>query len=213
MYELSRIRLCSVGPTGARFQDVTLDFSGAGRPISHQQPDLFETEPQTLRPSPASVIFLENGGGKSVLLKLVFSVLLPGRRQVLGTSNPRLLDNFVLSQDVSHVIIEWMHAATASMLVTGKVLSWKNQAVSKVSENLQERWYYFRPQAALNLGNLPISDGKRNYLSLDAYRKQLHELYADVPQLELYWTKTHSDWTERLGQLGLDPRFSTTSAR
>ena len=53
-YELSRIRLCSVGPAGARFQDVTLDLSGAGRPVAQEQADLFDSVTQTLRPSPAS---------------------------------------------------------------------------------------------------------------------------------------------------------------
>lgn len=66
MYELSRVRLHAVGPKGARYQDVTLDLR---RSPSSQ-------------PSGASVLFLENGGGKTVLVRLIFSVILPGRRQV-----------------------------------------------------------------------------------------------------------------------------------
>ena len=106
MYELTRVRLFSVGPTAARYQDVALDLRGVGAPVKVAvQEDLFA--PDALdrstprRPSPASVLFLENGGGKSVLLKLIFSVLLPGRRQVVGTTSTTVLENFVLAEDVA----------------------------------------------------------------------------------------------------------------
>lgn len=204
IYELSRVRLCSVGPASARFQDVTLDLSGVGQPVAQEQADLFNSVTQTLRPSPASVLFLENGGGKSVLLKLVFSVLLPGRSPVKGAGDPRLLDDYVLAQDVSHVVLEWTHAVTGRALVTGKAMAWKNQTVSKVADNLQEGWYYFHPTETLNLDNLPITDGGRRYVSFDSYRRQLHEFKSEDPRLGLDWPLIQSDWTERLRQLGID---------
>ncbi|WP_172383159.1 hypothetical protein [Streptomyces sp. MNP-20] len=202
-YELSRVRLCSVGPAGARFQDVTLDFSGVGKPVTHEQDDLFGSAAQTLRPSPASVVFLENGGGKSVLLKLVFSVLLPGWRPVKGANDPRLLGDYVLAQDVSHVVLEWTHSLTGQVLVTGKAMAWKNQTASQIADNLQEGWYYFLPQESLSLDSLPITDDNR-YLSFDAYRRQLHDLHDEDPRLGLNWPKTQSAWTELLGKLDID---------
>ncbi|MFE1100315.1 hypothetical protein ACFW4K_07340 [Nocardiopsis alba] len=205
-YELSRVRLCSVGPAGARFQDVTLDLSGVGRPVVQEQTDLFDSVTQTLRPSPASVLFLENGGGKSVLLKLVFSVLIPGRNLVKGADDPRLLDNYVLAKDVSHVVLEWTHAVNGLTLVTGKAMSWKNQTVSKVADNLQEGWYHFHPTETLALDTLPIIDSGR-YLSFDAYRKELLELKDEDPRLGLDWPKSQSSWTERLAKIGIDPEL------
>ncbi|ARX81346.1 hypothetical protein SMD44_00744 [Streptomyces alboflavus] len=202
-YELSRVRLCSVGPAGARFQDVTLDFSGVGKPVTQEQDDLFSSAAQTLRPSPASVVFLENGGGKSVLLKLVFSVLLPGWRPVKGANDPRLLGDYVLAQDVSHVVLEWTHSLTGQVLVTGKVMAWKNQTASRIADNLQEGWYYFLPQESLSLDSLPVTDDNR-YLSFDAYRRQLHDLHDEDPRLGLNWPKTQSAWTELLGKLDID---------
>ena len=50
---------------------------------------------QSGQPYGASVLFLENGGGKTVLVRLIFSVILPGRRQVVGTSNSKVLEKFV----------------------------------------------------------------------------------------------------------------------
>ncbi len=114
MYELSRIRLHTVGPKGARYQDVMLDLRGVGAYLrSSAVGTLFDSEITEMRdlprrPSPATVLFLENGGGKTVLIKLIFSVMLPGRRQIVGTSSTRVLEKFVLADDVAHVALASM---------------------------------------------------------------------------------------------------------
>ncbi|MGW4443946.1 hypothetical protein [Streptomyces sp. NPDC004682] len=203
MYELSRIRLKSVGPAGARFYDVLLDLSGAGRPVEYQQAALWQAEEAPLRPSPASLVLLENGGGKSVLLKLVFSVLLPGRRQILGTSNTRILDNFVLPKDISHIALEWMDARTGRLLLTGKVMAWRNQVASASADSLVERWYCLRPGSPLTLDTLPFAvDGQS--LLLESYKDELEEAHAADQSLELAWFRHQGDWTERLQHLGID---------
>ncbi|MFF0451110.1 hypothetical protein ACFYT4_32810 [Streptomyces sp. NPDC004609] len=206
MYELSRIRVCSAGPAGARFKDVILDFSGAGLPVAAVQDNLFDAAPQVVRPSPASVVFLENGGGKSVLLKLLFSVVLPGRRQVRDAPDPRLLEDYVLARDVSHIVLEWMHSVTGRLLVTAKVLCWKDQVVSTVAENLVEHWYAFHPTDTLGLDTLPIvEDGQ--YRAMASYRESVKELGVQDQRLQMNWPKSHEEWTELLGQLGLDPEL------
>src|SRR5690349_7524595 len=103
MYELNRVRLFRVGPRGARYTDVTLDLSGVGQIIAGQG-SLFGTAVR--RPSPYSLLLLENGGGKSVLLKLLFSVVLPGRRNAVGGS-AAVMEKFVIGDDAAHIVLEW----------------------------------------------------------------------------------------------------------
>ncbi|MFI6026971.1 hypothetical protein [Amycolatopsis magusensis] len=210
MYELSRVRLHSVGPAGARYQDVVLDFSGVGEPVTTPRQDaLFaagihsaETGP-VRRPSPASVLFLENGGGKSVLIKLIFSVMLPGRRQVVGTTSTRVLEKFVAGKDVAHVVLEWQHTETGERVITGKASEWRGHVVSSDPANLIDSWYCFRPATSLGLDSLPLTEDGR-LLTLSGFHDRLAKAHADTPELELYWTRRHSDWTGRLDQLGLD---------
>ncbi|MEV3952262.1 hypothetical protein AB0K57_32295 [Streptomyces halstedii] len=203
MYELSRVRLKSVGPAGARFHDVLLDLSGAGRTVEYQQPSLWREDEPPLRPSPASLVLLENGGGKSVLLKLIFSVLLPGRRQILGTSNTRILNNFVLAKDVSHIVLEWMDVRTGNLLLTGKVMSWRNQVASASADSLVERWYCMRPGPTLGLDTLPLAiDGQS--LLLQSYKDELEDAHAKDESLQVDFFKHQGDWTERLQHLGID---------
>lgn len=48
MYELSRIRLYSIGPAGARYADTVLDLRGVGAHVpdpAPQQAEFFEDEP------------------------------------------------------------------------------------------------------------------------------------------------------------------------
>ncbi|MFD2416167.1 hypothetical protein [Amycolatopsis pigmentata] len=210
MYELSRVRLHSVGPAGARYQDVLLDFSGAGPLVrAPSQDPLFaagiHAAPGELprRPSPASVLFLENGGGKSVLIKLIFSVMLPGRRQVVGTTNTRVLEKFVGAKDVAQVVLEWQHTETGQRVITGKVSEWRGHVVSGDPANLIDSWFCFRPTGKLGLDSLPFTAEDR-LLTMSAFQDRLEQAHRAEPELELSWTRRHHEWTERLDALGLD---------
>uniref|UniRef100_UPI0020255AC6 hypothetical protein n=1 Tax=Frankia sp. Cppng1_Ct_nod TaxID=2897162 RepID=UPI0020255AC6 len=208
MYELSRVRLHSIGPRGARFSDVLLDFSDVGAPVTgpHQDALFGEGRTRPRRPSPASVLFLENGGGKSVLMKLIFSVVLPGRRQVVGTSNGRVLDNFVLARDCGHVICEWQHAVTGERIVTGKVSEWKGRASTGDVTRLADAWYGFRPGGAVELDTLPLTrDGR--LVTLSGFRQRLLDAAATETNLDLVWETSPGAWNEHLGVLGLDPEL------
>ncbi|MGQ0776198.1 MAG: hypothetical protein ACT4NY_17525 [Pseudonocardiales bacterium] len=210
MYELSRVRLFSVGPPGARYQDVCLDLRGVGPVIQVAvQEDLFavdDLDRAPRRPSPASVLFLENGGGKTVLIKLIFSVMLPGRRQVVGTTNTRVLEKFVLAADVAHVALEWMHTRTGERLVTGKVSEWRGHVVSSDSAKLSDAWYSFRPTAELHLDSLQFTVDRRR-VTMSRFSESLHEAHRLAPELQLVWETGHRDWTQHLVALSLDPEL------
>ncbi|WP_028933237.1 hypothetical protein [Pseudonocardia spinosispora] len=210
MYELSRVRLFSVGPPGARYQDVCLDFRGIGPSVKvAPQQDLFaddDLDRVPRRPSPASVLFLENGGGKSVLLKLVFSVLLPGRRQVVGTTNTRVLEKFVLADDVAHVVLEWMHTVTGERVVTGKVSEWRGHVVSSDPAKLIDCWYSFRPTDGFSLDDLPVAVNNRR-VTLAGFRERLDQAHQSDPGLALIWRTVHREWSQHLVELGLDPEL------
>ncbi|GIE90723.1 hypothetical protein [Actinoplanes regularis] len=201
MYELSKVRLYSVGPPGARYEDVTIDLSGAGSLVPDQQ--LPFGLPELRRPSPASILFLENGGGKSVLIKLIFSVMLPGRRHVVGTSNTKVLENFVGRHDVAHVVLEWMHTRTGRLLLTGKVSDWRGRSPQSGAENLVDLWYSLRPNDVVNIATLPFADGGHNLVATE-FRSRLDDLADDDPAIELEWADKHGKWSAWLVKLGLD---------
>ncbi|MFF7738246.1 hypothetical protein [Streptomyces sp. NPDC007984] len=225
MYELSRVRLYSIGPAGARYADTVLDLRGVGEIVPDPAPtqaEFFEEEPvgPPRRPAPAGVLFLENGGGKSVLLKLIFSVMLPGHRNTLGGASSGVLRKFLLADDCGHVALEWQHVLTGECVVVGKVSEWRGRQVSNDPRKFAEAWYSFRPGPGLNLDALPVAEatavrapaegqsgarGRRR--TMKGFRDALTDAGKNYPHLEVHWEETHDRWIEHLGDLGLDPEL------
>ncbi|KKD04168.1 hypothetical protein [Streptomyces sp. WM6386] len=225
MYELSRVRLYSIGPAGARYADTVLDLRGVGAEVPDPAPtqaEFFEDEPvgPPRRPAPAGVLFLENGGGKSVLLKLIFSVMLPGHRNTLGGASSGVLRKFLLADDCGHVALEWQHTLTGECVVVGKVSEWRGRQVSNDPRKFAEAWYSFRPGPGLSLDNLPVAEstavrpavegasgalGRRR--TMKGFRDALTEAGKAYPHLEVHWEEIHDRWIEHLGDLGLDPEL------
>ncbi|MER5967456.1 hypothetical protein [Streptomyces sp. NPDC002057] len=225
MYELSRVRLYSIGPAGARYADTVLDLRGVGAPVPHPAPtqaEFFEDEPvgPPRRPAPAGVLFLENGGGKSVLLKLIFSVMLPGHRNTLGGASSGVLRKFLLADDCGHVALEWQHTLTGELVVVGKASEWRGRQVSSDPRKFAEAWYSFRPGPGLSLDNLPVAEatsvrpavegasgarGRRR--TMKGFRDAITEAGKAYPHLEVSWEEIHDRWNEHLGELGLDPEL------
>lgn len=225
MYELSRVRLYSIGPAGARYADTVLDLRGVGEPVPHPAPaqaEFFEDEPvgPPRRPAPAGVLFLENGGGKSVLLKLIFSVMLPGHRNTLGGASSGVLRKFLLAEDCGHVALEWQHTLTGECVVVGKVSEWRGRQVSNDPRKFAEAWYSFRPGPGLSLDSLPVAEatsvgrpaegvsgarGRRR--TMKGFRDALTDAGKFYQHLDVHWEEIHDRWNEHLGDLGLDPEL------
>ncbi|MET9927801.1 MULTISPECIES: hypothetical protein [unclassified Streptomyces] len=225
MYELSRVRLYSIGPAGARYADTVLDLRGVGEPVPNPAPaqaEFFEDEPvgPPRRPAPAGVLFLENGGGKSVLLKLIFSVMLPGHRNTLGGASSGVLRKFLLADDCGHVALEWQHTLTGECVVVGKVSEWRGRQVSNDPRKFAEAWYSFRPGPGLSLDSLPVAEatavgrpaegvsgarGRRR--TMKGFRDALVDAGKFYQHLDVHWEEIHDRWNEHLGELGLDPEL------
>jgi len=191
MTRLRRIRLDGVGPTGARFDPVTIDLTDRLGDASK-----------------VALIHLENGGGKSVLLKLVFSAVLPGRRYTVGGAR---LGDFVLGDDTAHVALEWWiedGRLGGSRLVTGTVLEWRNRTRSADQSNLRQWWYAFRPiEGVLDLDTLPTRLGVRRP-SRAAFRDRLIDMWHASPGLELADEDSPERWRDwLLNHTPLDPEL------
>lgn len=225
MYELSRVRLYSIGPAGARYADTVLDLRGVGAPVPNPAPtqaEFFEDEPvgPPRRPAPAGVLFLENGGGKSVLLKLIFSVMLPGHRNTLGGASSGVLRKFLLADDCGHVALEWQHTLTGELVVVGKASEWRGRQVSNDPRKFAEAWYSFRPGPGLSLDSLPVAESSAVHRSpegasgargrrrtMKGFRDSITEAGKVYPHLDIHWEEIHDRWNEHLGDLGLDPEL------
>ncbi len=194
MFELNRIRLCNIGPRGARYNDVILDFSGGGAAIP--QTALVSLAGQvSRRPAPASLLVLVNGGGKSVLINKILSTVLPRRQTKTGRS---ALKHYVLSNTApSHVLLEWIEVATGRTLVT-------EQMLVRDGDKLERTFYSLRPNAEVTLATMPLTEDDR-WTSFQGVRDALLRLHSGAKDLEYVEKASQDDWENHLRGLGLEP--------
>lgn len=197
MFRIARIRLAGVGPTDARFD----------KPSPEATP--FEISCIGADDTPDdSVIWLENGGGKTVLLALLFHVLRPDKAAQIGNDDQggRRADitDFVLPGDVAHVVCEWVAADSDERILTGLVAERKGAGVNRT-------WYLAAVRdGALSLDDLVFDiDGRR--VPAARYVESLEERAATAGKSgrrnRIDFTKTHvqKTWREMLADNDLDP--------
>jgi hypothetical protein len=205
MARLLRVHFASVGHPDARLAPLTLDLrardtGGAGVD---------------------SVLWLRNGGGKSTILNLFYSLFRPDRRDFLGASaegRARHLEDYVKADDLAFVVTEWdvEPVAQTSLFgvrpgrrrVVGQVLSWKDREKSHDVSKLRRRFFSFVVSPLVGFDELPVDGlGPSPVRSHDAFRLWLDTLRQDHPELEPFSEDTPRKWTEHLEKIGLDPEL------
>ncbi len=86
MPQLTRLRLCCVGPAMARIDNMILPFHDAtGQPVN-------------------STLWLRNAGGKTFIMQLFLWLMCPDKRMTL---TERSIEDYIQPQDRSVIIAEW----------------------------------------------------------------------------------------------------------
>lgn len=187
---LRRIRLHGVGPDGARFDPLDLDFATAAGAASRV------------------LMSLTNTGGKSTLITLVSSLVIPASRAQVGGKN---LGDYVLTGDTSHVVCEWEDATTGVRTVIGTVMEWKDGRrqpghKNRSTTNMYRAWYLFRTGPGLpGIEDLPfVTDGRRTIF--DTYIKAVDGLVSQYPDAQWVLARSQQDWTRTLEErTNIDP--------
>lgn len=205
MARLLRVHFASIGHPDARLSPLTLDLRAR---------DAAGTGTDT-------VLWLRNGGGKSTILNLFYSLFRPDRRDFLGASaegRARHLEDYVKADDLAFVVTEWdvepvnqealFELAPTRRRIVGQVLAWKDHQKSSDPSRLRRRFFSLLAERDFGLEALPIEGlGDRPARSFEAFRNWLDELRQDRPELEVFWDETPRKWTEYLEKIGLDPEL------
>ena len=158
------------------------------------------------------ILWLRNGGGKSSLLSLFFSLFLPAKIDFIGHKQDKSLADYVPDAKVSHVIAEWENTSLprgGPALITGGVYQWQDghrpADPAAEWERLVRHWYALRPlPGVLDLESLPIRTAG-GQLTQDAYLKALTASHQAQRSLDLRIAKDQTDWERVLTGVRLDP--------
>ena len=180
---LRRIWLQGVGPDGARFDPLDLNYAARAGAADRV------------------LLSLTNTGGKSTLITLVSSLVVPAAREQVGGKN---LGDYVLTGDTSHIICEWEDDTTGVRTVTGTVMEWKDgrrqpTAKQRSTTNMHRTWYLFRTGPGLpGIDDLPFIDGDGRRSTLSAYMAAVRDLKDKHPEIRWVETQIQQEWTQAL---------------
>lgn len=187
---LRRVRLQGVGPDGARFDPLDLDFATEDGAASRV------------------LLSLTNTGGKSTLITLVCSVVVPASRAQVGG---KVLGDYVLTGDTSHVVCEWEDSTTGERIVTGTVMEWKDGRrqpahALRSTTNMHRAWFLFRTGPGLpGIDDLPFITNDRRTPYRD-FHAVVGDLIAGSPGTRGVLTDKQIEWTAALEErTSVDP--------
>ncbi|MFZ5477569.1 MAG: hypothetical protein ACOZNI_12405 [Myxococcota bacterium] len=203
MPRLLRVHYASVGYRDARLDPVTLDLRHAEGTGGD------------------SVVWLRNGGGKSSILSLFFSLLRPDRREFLATissDGKKKLEDYVKEDDLACVLTEWDVEPPASpglfgraprrTRVFGQAFGWEGRQRSANPARLKAVRFALYLDERTMLEHLPVRglDGSP-VGSLGALTRWLDDLQGRRPELEVLHTENQREWLELLDRAGIDPEL------
>lgn len=208
MARLLRLHFASVGVSSARFAPLTLDFrtpDGAGRRGAN------------------SVLWLRNGGGKSSILNLLFSLVVPHRSRFLGETadgRSQRFSDYIKPQDLSFIVAEWFTGNVAQQdlvggknelhtWVTGQMIHWLPNQSQQDDSNLKRWFFAFRTGVGMELESLPIQGLSGPAVdSPKGFRDWFKAQGEALPAAQCYSTDKQGEWEKNLAEtMCLDPEL------
>ncbi|TVR00898.1 MAG: hypothetical protein EA398_10960 [Deltaproteobacteria bacterium] len=201
MPRLRRVHFASIGHRDARLAPLTLDLRDPKGGAAD------------------SVIWLRNGGGKSSILNLFFSVFRPGLGEFLGKAvdgQSRHLADYVKAEDTAFVITEWEVDGTQQGLgleqpatrILGQVIEWRGRQRSSDTSRLQRRFFTLRTDDVVHWDTLPVHGiMDAPVVSMDAFLDWLRQVRDERPAREVVVEEHQGKWIRHLESIHLDPEL------
>jgi outer membrane murein-binding lipoprotein Lpp len=195
MLKLRRCHLSCIGNRSARFSPVSLDFS---------KDESAEN----------SVVFLENGGGKTTLAAFLYLTLWPEQNHFLlkAAKNPKArVANYLSPGQTAYIVLE-CETRVAGLLdepvvrVIGQVL--KRRDATEQSP-VDRHFFTFLPRPGITFDDLPIHgiNGQASSLSYDDFRAWLRERQGQFAGAELWEGSSVEEYIKKLREIHAEPEL------
>lgn len=182
MPRINRIRLINYGWASRRIDDLVLDFHGG-----------LNTE-----------IRLGNGGGKSVLQRLIYQAIFPNTT----ISGNRIED--YLKDKPAMTVIEWLSdstgAGTVPERITTGVLLYKSGTKEDSNSNVHFFTFFSNDPKHLSLDNLPNVTNEAGIVEVEAYsvsQNRYRNLANNYAEIFYYASESRRNYHRKLEEFGI----------
>ncbi len=191
MAKLCRFYVSGAGNESARFNPLIIDLR-----------DRHEWKPQN------AIVWLRNGGGKTTLISLFYTVFVPKISDFLGMRNGKgaKLNDFVRENELAVIATEWQPSDTAAPRRT------VGTVILKTARELKRLFFSFNETktTSFSFDTLPARGLSEAAGSYDAFRERLNEAMREHPSMELVLTEIQGSWIQHLDSIGLDTELFRT---
>jgi hypothetical protein len=182
--------LTGLGLAAARFNPLTLDL---------RDPKLGEAQD--------SVLWLRNGGGKTTLIALLYSTLVPDKRHFLGKllGKDSGLADFVRNNDLGVVVTEWDFPG--QMGSSRRVIG---QAIKSMDGETTRKFFSFVTTPDYGFDSVPVLGLKSSHpaRSIEELLERLRKAADQAAgRLDLVIPLDQKEWADHLENVGLDPEL------
>lgn len=195
MLKLRRCHLSCIGNRSARFSPVSLDFS-KGESAEN------------------SVVFLENGGGKTTLAAFLYLTLWPEQNHFLlkAAKNAKArVANYLSAGQSAYIILE-CETRVAGLVdepvvrIIGQIL--KRRDITEQSP-VDRHFFTFLPRPEMTFDDLPIHgiNGRASSLSYDDFRAWLRERQGQYAGAELWEGSSVEEYLKKLREIHAEPEL------
>ncbi len=195
MLQLSRIHFMGIGHPAARLDPLTLNFRTSAGVMAL-----------------STILHLRNGGGKSSIIGLFFSLILPGKRDFLPekTEKNRGLSSYLLEDEYGAIVSEWEQTTEDNKKPKKIILGCILQRSSNPSDSIRRWFFSFRPDETLSLEDLPLKGLSIPVNSILAFEQWVKHQSNRLPHLHWYSTRKPSEWNRFLAKNDIDTHLIKT---
>lgn len=178
------MHFAGMGEACARFHPLTLDF---------QHPDTGAAQD--------SVLWLRNGGGKTTLISLFYSSLVPNQNHFLGRllGKGTSLHDFLRPNEIGVILSEWDFP---SLKVPRRIIG---QVLLLREHDLKRRYFSFAVVPQFGMEQLPVLGLAKPVRSVEKILDELREAERSFSAMDLVIPNDQTEWEQHLERIGLDP--------
>ncbi len=184
MARLCRVHLAGMGEACARFHPLTLDFRHTDTGAAQD-----------------SVLWLRNGGGKTTLISIFYSVLVPNQNHFLGRllGKRTTLPDFLRVNELGVVVCEWEFPKLG---LPRRVIG---QVMVRKEHDWKRRFFSYAAVPGFGLEELPVLGLGQPVRSIEQLLDRLREAEQAYPAMDLVLPTDQGEWERHLELVGLDP--------